>query len=85
MNTLIIYDNMGYIIQQISGSIREPQGGVQFMWTIIPEGKRLVSVDTSVTPHIAILEDIPKSEVDLLKEQINTMQKALDDIVLGGI
>ncbi len=85
MNTLIIYDNEGYIIQQMCGVVREPQGGVQFMWTTIPEGKRVISIDTTKTPHIAILEDVPKSEVDLLKEQINTMQKALDDIVLGGI
>lgn len=30
----------------------------------VPEGKRLVSIDTSKTPHEPIFEDIPKSEIE---------------------
>lgn len=30
----------------------------------VPEGKRLVSIDTSKTPHQPIFEDIPKSEIE---------------------
>lgn len=30
----------------------------------VPEGKRLVSIDTSETPHQPIFEDIPKSEIE---------------------
>lgn len=85
MRTLIIYDNQGQIFSKIGGSYILPNGGVQFLEIDIPDNKTVNKVDTTLTPHMAILEDVPKSEVDLLKEQINTMQKALDDIVLGGI
>ena len=77
MKTLIIYDNTGYIIQQITGSnVREPQGGVQFIWAIIPEGKRLVSIDTTKTPHEAVLEDIPKTEMQLAQERIASLEQS---------
>lgn len=63
MNTLIIYDNTGYVVSQMAGSVREPQGGVQFLWIEIPEGQRLkttkgIGVDVSTTPHQAILEKV---------------------------
>lgn len=89
MKTLIIYDDTGYIISAMAGSIREPQGGVQFLWAEIPTGKQLkitdgIGVDVSVTPHQAILEDIPKTEIELLKEQLALTQQAVDDMLLAG-
>lgn len=89
MNTLIIYDNTGYVISQMAGSIREPQGGVQFIWAEIPEGKQLkitdgIGVDVSKTPHVAILEDIPKTEMQLVKEQLALTQMAVDDLLMAG-
>lgn len=66
MNTLVIYDNTGYIISQMSGSVREPQGGVQFMWVTIPEGKRLVSINTGVTPNVPVFEVIPPTDEERL-------------------
>lgn len=85
MQTLIIYDNSGDIFSQISGEYNVPNGGVQFLETEAPEGKRIVGVDISVTPHQAILEDIPKTEVELLKEQLIATQQAVDFLLLGGI
>lgn len=90
MSTLIIYDNTGYIlsIRQGEPSPREPIG-VPFLWVDIPEGKQLkitdgIGVDVSVTPHQVILEDIPKSEVELLKEQLQATQEAVDFLLLNG-
>lgn len=80
MNTLIIYDNDGRIFTQITGNYALPQGGVQYLEVQIPEGKRIksgIGVDTSVTPHQAILEDIPKTDVQLLKEQVADLQYEL--------
>ena len=82
MNTLIIYDNTGYIISTISGAIRDPQGGVQFIWTIIPVGKQIkitdgIGVDVTVTPNLAILEDIPKTELEIANERITATENAL--------
>ncbi|MED1419010.1 hypothetical protein [Bacillus smithii] len=83
MKTLIIYDNEGYILSMRSGepAPREPVG-VPFLWVDIPDGKRIkitdgIGVDTSVTPHQAILEDIPPSEVDVLSQQVADLQYQL--------
>lgn len=89
MNTLIIYDNTGYVIFQVAGSIREPQGGVQFLWVEIQDGKQLkitdgIGVDVTKTPHQAILQDIPKTEIELLKEQLTLTQAAVDDLLMAG-
>lgn len=86
-NTLIIYDNTGYILDTTAGEPvpREPQG-VPFLWVDIPQGKQLkivdgIGVDVSVTPHQAILEDIPPTEVELLKEQVDALNIALAQVM----
>lgn len=79
MKTTIIYDNTGYIISVVSGEPTPYQpSGIPFLNIEIPEGKRLkivngVGVDTSVTPHQVILEDIPPTEIDVLKEDTSTL------------
>jgi hypothetical protein len=85
MKTLIIYDNSGYIISSINGSYRIPIG-LPYVEVEIPEGKQIkvtdgVGVDVSVTPHQVILEDIPLSEVDLLKQQVNDLNLAMASIM----
>src|SRR5690606_5152878 len=72
MSTLIIYDNEGYILSVRSGepAPREPVG-VPFLWTEVPEGKRVVGVDVSVTPHQPIFEDIPPSETEILSQALS--------------
>ncbi|MFD2869899.1 hypothetical protein ACFSY7_15505 [Kurthia populi] len=94
MSTLIIHDNEGYIISTRNGepAPREPIG-VPFIWVDIPEGKQLkitdgIGVDVSVTPHQVILEDIPPSEMELLKtenQQIKQSMAELAELILGGM
>lgn len=92
MKTLIIYDSAGYIISNITGSYRVPNG-VPFLEVEIPTGKRIASidgigVDVSVTPHQVILEDIPPSEMELLKtenQQIKQSMAELAELILGGM
>lgn len=79
MNTLIIYDETGYIILQMSGSVREPVG-IPFMWVDVPEGKRAISVDVSGETHIPIFEDLPKSEIQLLREENLEIKLALAEL-----
>ena len=74
MQTLIIYDSEGYIISQMSGDVREPVG-IPFLWIEIPKGKRIVSVD-SVT-NTPVFEDLPRSETEILKEQIDALNIAM--------
>ncbi|CDV96344.1 Hypothetical protein DPCES_5346 [Desulfitobacterium hafniense] len=89
MSTLVIYDSTGYIISQVSSSVREPQG-IPFLWVDIPEGKQIkitdgIGVDVSVTPHQAILEDIPPTEMEILQakseEQAVTIDVILTEII----
>ena len=91
METLIIYDNTGYILFDRSGepAPREPIG-VPFMWTEIPKGKRIkitdgIGVDTSVVPHKVILEDIPPTQLDSLESRLEATQQALDFLILQNL
>lgn len=86
MNTLIIHDNEGYIlsIQQGEPAPREPQG-VPFLWADITQGKQLkivdgIGIDVSVTPHQVILEDIPPSEIAILKQENTQLSIALAEL-----
>lgn len=72
MNILVVYDSTGYIITQMSGDIREPQG-IPFMRVEIPQGKRLVSIDTTKNPHEPVFEDFEPTEIELIKQDIQTI------------
>jgi len=85
MDTLLIYDSTGYIISTASGSVREPQG-IPFLWVNVPTGKRIkitdgIGVDVSVTPNAAILEDIPKTEMEILQGDLSTTKAAVDFLI----
>jgi hypothetical protein len=80
--TLIIYDAEGYIVSQMDGNVREPVG-IPFMWIEIPEGKRLVGIDTSKEEHEPIFEDLPKSEVEQLKERLVLAESVINMLLLG--
>lgn len=79
MDTLVIYDETGFIIYQASGSLREPVG-IPFMWVEVPEGKYVVSIDVSGETHIPIFEDSPKSEIQLLREENLKIKLALAEL-----
>ncbi len=89
MKTLIIYDNEGYIISTRQGqpSPRVPVG-VPYLEVEIPEGKRIkitdgIGVDVTVTPHEVILEDIPPTEIELLKEQQQELSDTIAVLIMG--
>lgn len=90
MSTLIIYDKTGYIISTMAGSIREPIG-IPFLWVEIPTGKQLkitdgIGIDVSVTPHQAILEDIPPSDIEALRTDFNNGIMELSMLIaMGGM
>ena len=86
MDTLVVYDNTGFILSAMSGNVREPVG-VPYMWIEIPVGKRIVSIDTSGEEHEPIFEDLPKSEIDILKEQVIIQEQAILELsmMIGGM
>jgi hypothetical protein len=77
MNTLVIYDNTGKIFVQITGGYTVPQGGVQYLECEMLQGKIVDSINVSSTPHIPVFADIPKSDIEQLKEQNAAMLLAL--------
>jgi hypothetical protein len=79
---LIVYDTTGYILDQKQGNVREPVG-IPFLWIEVPVGKMLTGIDVSVTPNVPIFTDYPKTEIELLKEQVVSLQEAID-IMTGG-
>lgn len=72
--TLIIYDNTGYIYLQMTGSYRAPEGGLNYLEvdSTIHENKIIKSVN--VETKELVLEDIPKTELQLAQEAIETLQ-----------
>jgi len=79
-NSLVIYDEEGFILSQMSGSVREPVG-VPFIWVVVPEGKVLTGINVSGEVHVPIFTDIPKSETELLKEQVNNLTLAYAEMM----
>ncbi len=65
---LVVYDNNGTIY--FAGTGRPEPSGIPYLYVEVPEGKYFVGIDTSITPHRAIFEDIKKSEMELLKEEV---------------
>lgn len=78
MKTLIIYDNTGRIYLQISENYAVPQGGVQFIEAEVPDGKYVASVN--VATKEPILADLPKTELELAKEQILATQALVAEL-----
>ena len=86
MAVLVIHDAEGYILSKSEGfpSLREPVG-VPFLWAEVPEGKFLkgigeIGVDVSVTPHIAILEDVPPTEIEKLNDKVKQQENAIVEL-----
>lgn len=88
MKILIIYDSTGKEYMRIvDENIEEPTGRIQSLVVDVPEGQILKGVDVSVTPNKPILEDIPKTEIELLKDKVNDLAQAnaeLTSIVAMG-
>ncbi|MBU3193453.1 hypothetical protein [Clostridium algidicarnis] len=83
MKTLIIYDNEGYIIQQISGDYRVPVG-VPFLEVVIPTGKIIKGVN--IETKEVILTNIPPTETEILKNRIQEQELAILELasMIGG-
>ena len=81
MATLIIYDSTGTIYYQASGAVTEPTG-IPFLWVDVPEGKYIKSVDISGATPTAVLEDIPKSDIDI---KIQEIYVALAELAEGAV
>jgi|LSQX01.2.fsa_nt_gb hypothetical protein len=80
---LIIYDQEGKVICTMSDNAIKPVG-VPYITTDIPLGKYIKSIDVSGAEHIPVFSDLPKSEIQVLQEQINELIITLGDALLNG-
>ncbi|MBN1071136.1 hypothetical protein DVV81_08130 [Clostridium botulinum] len=74
MKNLIVYDSTGNAFFVQEGTFYEPQGEIKALQADIPDNKLLKGVD--IKTGQPILEDIPKSEIELLKEKVASLTEA---------
>lgn len=77
----IIYDSKGTVFMQGSG-FSKPDGDLMYTEITIPENQYLVSIDTSKDPAEPIFAEYPKSDMQLMKEQLEQQQADLDYLKL---
>lgn len=72
---LVLYDDTGYVISTMSGSVREPVG-IKFIWVDVPVGCRVLSVNiTDPNDHKAVLSDPPR---DIIAEKLAELSEKQD-------
>ena len=73
---LAIYDDNGTLIDKNTKKT-DIVGSIYSKEIDVPEGKILSKMDTSVVEHTPIFKDIPKTELEELKEYCTSITKAL--------
>ncbi|WOO34960.1 hypothetical protein R2R35_14255 [Anaerocolumna sp. AGMB13020] len=74
MELLIVYDTTGRIIYQGQGDVYEPVG-IPKMRVTVPNGKRIVSINTVIEPHEPVFADIMGIDPDTATlEQLKAYQ-----------
>lgn len=77
----IIYDTKGTIFMQGSG-FSKPEGELSYTEVSVPENQYLVNMDTSKNPAEPVFAEYPKSDMQLMKEQLEQQQADLDYLKL---
>ena len=77
----IIYDSKGTVFMQGSG-FSKPDGDLMYTEITIPENQYLVKIDTSKDPAEPVFAEYPKSDMQLMKEQLEQQQADLDYLKL---
>lgn len=82
MKTLIVYDDKGIVFNQLTGDYTSPSD-INFIEVVVPPGKIVTGVDT--INQQAVLQDVPKSEVELLREKLEETEGVLNFLLTGGL
>ena len=77
----IIYDSKGTIFMQGSG-FSKPVGYLNYTEVSVPENQYLVKIDTTKNPAEPVFAEYPKSDMQLMKEQLEQQQADLDYLKL---
>lgn len=81
---LVVHDTTGRILTILGGNPLpiEPIG-VPFKWVEIPKGKILTSID--VEKEEAVFEDIPKTELEKMRADLDNAILELSMMYMGGM
>lgn len=78
---LVVYDKKGTIYY---AGIGYPQPeGIPFLNVEVPEGHYLDSIDVSQEPNKPVFKEYPKSEMDILKEKVDALEKQNAALIEG--
>lgn len=77
----VIYDSKGTIFMQGSG-FSKPEGELNYTEVSVPDNQYLVKMDTTKDPVEAVFAEYPKSDIALMKEQLEQQQADLDYLKL---
>ena len=80
----VIYDDSGYIYQQMMDTAQEPQGELKFLQIEVPPGKILVRFDTTDGTAKPVYIDRPLTRDEKIKElekEITNNQLALAELL----
>ena len=75
---LVVYDNNGTVY--FAGTGYPTPVGIPYLEFDVPEGKYFKGIDVSVDPPEPIFEDIPKSEIEKMKEEIELLKGSVMEI-----
>ena len=84
MEYLVIYDATGKIYYMANGDVITPQG-LPYLMVTVPQNKTLKGIDVSGETPTPIFEDLPKSETEILREQIAELNNTIDILVLESL
>lgn len=79
---LVVYDKNGTVY--FAGTGFPTPEGIPYLEVEIPEGKRFVGINVDIEPNEPIFEDIPKSEFEILKEEVEEL-KAQSAAIIEGV
>ena len=77
----VIYDSTGKIFFQGSG-YATPTAPINFIEVTVPSNHFISSIDVSKNPAEPVFTEYPKSEIDLMKDQLEQQQADLDYLKL---
>ena len=77
----VIYDSNGSIFMQGSG-FGIPEGNLTYTEINVPENQYLEKMDTTKEPAEPVFAEYPKSDMQLMKEQLEQQQADLDYLKL---
>ena len=81
---LVVHDTNGRILAMLGGNpLPEEPVGVPFKWVEIPEGKILTSIDVELEK--AVFQDIPPSDVEKLRTDLDNAILELSMMYMGGL